>query len=140
MLHLSPGLDFLFDQIYRTLFSLGAQLSFSSLLCALTVATGFFIWQRVKRGRRVRLRTILHALFPRRILRSRSNQADIGYVLFGVFVFGLIFGWAILSYQFVSNAIIASMVALVGPASPSTMPAFVSRDHAGDDRVADELV
>ena len=124
---LSPGLDFLLDQIRRTLFSFGAQLSISSLLCALAVAAGFFIWQRVKRGRRVRARTILRALFPRRILRSRSNQADIGYLLFGVFAFGLVFGWAILSYQFVSNAIIAGLVTLFGPAAHSALPAFVPR-------------
>ena len=127
MPHLPPGLDFLFDQIRRTLFSLGATLSISSLLCAFAVAAGFFAWQRVKRGRRIRVRTILRALFPRRIVRSPSNQADIGYLLFGVFVFGLVFGWAILSYQFVSNAIIAGLVGLFGPASPSALPTFVSR-------------
>ena len=127
MPHLSPGLDFLIEQVRRTLFSFGATLSISSLLCALTVAVGFFVWQRVKRGRRIRLRTILHALFPSRILRSRSNQVDIGYLLFSVFVFGLTFGWAILSYQFVSNAIIAGLVALFGPTTSAALPVLVSR-------------
>ncbi len=127
MQHLSPSFDFLFDHIRRLLFGFGAQLSLTSLLCALIIAAGFFAWQRHKRGRRVRLRTLLRALFPRRMLRHPSNQADIGYLLFSVFVFGLVFGWAILSYQFVGNAIIAGLVALFGPATPSTLPVFVAR-------------
>ena len=45
----------------------------------------------------------------------RSNQADIGYLFFNVFVFSVVFGWAVLSYQFISNGIIAGLVALAGP-------------------------
>ena len=63
----------------------------------------------------MRLRTIWRALFPKRILTHRSNQADIGYLFFNVFVFGVVFGWAVLSYQFISNGIIAGLVALFGP-------------------------
>ncbi len=53
-------------------------------------------------------------------MAHRSNQADIGYLLFNVFVFSVVFGWAILSYQFISNGIIAGLVALAGPVTPST--------------------
>ena len=93
------------------------------LAVALLIATVFFAWQRVRRGRRVRARTILRALFPKRILHSRSNEADIGYLIFNVFVYGVMFGWAVLSYQFISNGIISGLVALFGPVSPSTLPA-----------------
>jgi hypothetical protein len=55
------------------------------------------------------------ALFPRHILRSRSNEADIGYLFFNVFVYDLTFGWAVLSYQFITNAIIADFVDLTPP-------------------------
>jgi sterol desaturase/sphingolipid hydroxylase (fatty acid hydroxylase superfamily) len=87
----------------------------------------FFAWQRHKRGRRIRWRTIARALFPRRILAHRSNQADIFYLFFNVFMFSVVFGWAILSYQFVSNGIIAGLFALFGPVTPSTLPAYVTR-------------
>ena len=87
----------------------------------------FFAWQRHRRGRNIRPRTILRALFPRRILHSPSNQADIGYLFFNVFVFGVVFGWAILSYQFISNGIIAGLVALFGPLTPSTCRPMSSR-------------
>ncbi len=74
----------------------------------------FFIWQRVSRRRRVLARTILRALFPRRILHSRSNEADIGYLFFNVLVYGVMFGWAALSYQFISNGYHSGLVALFG--------------------------
>ena len=87
----------------------------------------FFVWQRVKRGRRVRARTILRALFPKRILHSRSNEADVGYLIFNVFVYGVMLGWAVLSYQFISNGIISGLVALFGPVSPSNLAGYVTR-------------
>lgn len=123
----SAGIAFFFGQMNRLLFSLGSHFSLTSLAAALCVSVLYFAWQRHKRGRRVRLRTILHALFPRRILRHSSNQADIFYLFFNVFVFSMLFGWAILSYQFISNGIIAALVALAGPVTPSALPAYVSR-------------
>lgn len=40
---------------------------------------------------------------------------------------GIVFGWVVLSYQFISNGIIAGLVAAFGPVAPSALPAFVSR-------------
>lgn len=48
-------------------------------------------------------------------MRSRSNQADIGYLFFNVFMFSVVFGWTLLSYQFISNGTIAGLVALADP-------------------------
>ena len=126
-LDFTAGISFFFDQLGRLLFSLGSHFSLSSLFAALLIATLFFVWQRLKRGRRIRVKTIMRALFPRRILHSRSNQADIGYLFFNVFVFGLVFGWAVLSYEFISNGIIAGLVAIAGPVTPSTLPPYLTR-------------
>jgi sterol desaturase/sphingolipid hydroxylase (fatty acid hydroxylase superfamily) len=126
-LDFSAGIAFFFGQLDRLLFSLGSHFSLTSLAAALLVSVLFFAWQRHKRGRRVRLRTILRALFPRRILAHASNQADIGYLFFNVFMFSMLFGWAILSYQFVSNGFIAALNALAGPVTPTTLPVYVSR-------------
>jgi sterol desaturase/sphingolipid hydroxylase (fatty acid hydroxylase superfamily) len=126
-LDFTPGIAFIFGQIGKLLFSVGSHFSLTSLAAAFLIAAFYFVWRRVKRGRRVRVKTIFRALFPKRILRSRSNQADIGYLIFNVFVFGVMFGWAILSYQFISNGIISGLVAVFGPVSPSTLPAYVTR-------------
>ena len=119
----SAGIAFFFGQLSTLFFSLGSSYSLTSLATALVIATLFLAWQRRKRGRRIRMRTIARALFPRR----RSNQADIGYLFFNVFVFGLVFGWAVLSYQFISNGIIAGLIAIAGPVTPSTLSPYVTR-------------
>jgi len=125
--HVSFASQFVLGQISKLFLGPGAQLSVTSLAVALIISAGFFAWQRRKRGRRIRLKTIARALFPRRILRSRSNEADIGYLFFNVFVFSLAFGWAILSYQFITNAIIAGLIGTFGPAAPPALPAYFSR-------------
>jgi len=126
-LDFSAGISYFFGQLGRLLFSLGSHFSITSLFAALIVSALFFARQRHRRGRRIRWRTIARALFPRRIMRHASNQADIFYLFFNVFMFSVLFGWAIFSYQFVSNGIIAGLVALAGPVTPSTLPLYVSR-------------
>jgi sterol desaturase/sphingolipid hydroxylase (fatty acid hydroxylase superfamily) len=126
-LDFSAGIAFFFGQLKRLFFSLGSHFSLTSLLAALIVAALFFAWQRYRRGRRIRLRTLARALFPRRIMTHRSNQADIFYLFFNVFMFSILFGWAILSYQFISNGLIAGMVAVFGPMTPSALSPYVTR-------------
>jgi sterol desaturase/sphingolipid hydroxylase (fatty acid hydroxylase superfamily) len=121
------GIEFFIGQIEHLFFSIGSHFSLTSLGTALIFSALFFAWQRVKRGRRVRLTTIARALFPKRILTSKSNQADIGYLFFNVFVFSVAFGWAVLSYQFISNGIISGLVGLFGPVTPSTLSPYISR-------------
>lgn len=123
----TAGFSFFSGQIGKLLFSLGSSFSLTSLGTALVVATAFFVWQRVKRGRKLHARTLLRALFPKRILASKSNQVDIGYLFFNVFMFGIVFGWAVLSYQTVTNGIIAGLVAVIGPVAPTTLPSYVPR-------------
>jgi sterol desaturase/sphingolipid hydroxylase (fatty acid hydroxylase superfamily) len=126
-LDFSAGIAFFFGQLGRLFLSFGSHFSLSSLAAALAIAALFFVYRRVKRGRRVRFKTIVRALFPKRIVEHRSNQADIFYLFFNVFMFGIVFGWAVLSYQFISNGIISGLVAIVGTPKPSTLPVFVSR-------------
>ena len=123
----SAGISYFFGQLGRLLFSLGSHFSITSLFAALIVSALFFARQRHRRGRRIRWRTIARALFPRRIMRHASNQADIFYLFFNVFMFSVLFGWAVLSYQFISNGIIAGLIALAGPVAPSTWPPYVTR-------------
>jgi sterol desaturase/sphingolipid hydroxylase (fatty acid hydroxylase superfamily) len=126
-LDFSAGITFFFGQLGKLLLSLGSHFSLTSLGTALASAALYFVWRRLKRGRRLRWKTILRALFPKRILASKSNQADIGYLFFNVFVFGVVFGWAVLTYQFVSNGIVSGLVAAFGEVTPSAWPLYVTR-------------
>jgi sterol desaturase/sphingolipid hydroxylase (fatty acid hydroxylase superfamily) len=124
---LAPGIAYFLHQLSKLFFSLGSHFSLTSLACALAIAVAFVAYQRWRRHRRVRLRAILRALFPRRILLSPSNFADLGYLFFNVFLAGLLFGWAALSYQFLTNAIMGALSAALGPTPPTALPAFVAR-------------
>ena len=81
----------------RPFLSFGSELSLTSLACALGVAVAFLAARRLRRGRRIRLKVIMRALFPRRIASHPSTLVDVSYLVFNLFIFGTIFGWALLS-------------------------------------------
>ena len=95
----SPGISYFFGQLSKAFLSPGSHISLLSLFSALGVAVIVLAARRYKKGRRIRLKTLFRALFPKRIVLSKSSFADVGYFYFNVFVFGIIFGWALLSYD-----------------------------------------
>jgi hypothetical protein len=56
---------------------------------------------------------------------SKSSLADLGYFYFNIFLFGLVFGWALLSYEVVSHSVAQGLTAAFGPRSPTALPAYV---------------
>jgi sterol desaturase/sphingolipid hydroxylase (fatty acid hydroxylase superfamily) len=75
--------------------------SLASLVSALCVAILFLGLKR--RGRPLRLRVLLRALFPRRLRRSRSTRADVAFFFFSFFLVGILFGWAVMSMHMIDN-------------------------------------
>jgi sterol desaturase/sphingolipid hydroxylase (fatty acid hydroxylase superfamily) len=123
---IASGFGFVARQLGRLLFSLGSHFSFTSLGASLVIAMVFYAAKRIRRGRKLSPRVILRALFPKRIVNSPSNNADIGYLFFNVLVFGIVFGWAILSYETVTNGIITGLVRLFGEPMPTTLPSWAT--------------
>jgi sterol desaturase/sphingolipid hydroxylase (fatty acid hydroxylase superfamily) len=117
----------IFQRVGGVLLSPGSDFSLTSLGCALLVAAGYVVIRRRRRGRRIRLRVLARALFPRRFARHPSVLIDLGYVFFSLFVFGAIFGWALLSYQVLSNGVIRLLVGTLGPVAPTGLPELASR-------------
>ena len=118
---LSPGISYFFGQLNKAFLAPGSHISLLSLLSALLVALGVLAFRRYKKGRRIRLKALLRALFPKQIVLSKSSLADVGYFYFNVFVFGIIFGWALLSYDSLSRGstdLLTRMFGAVGPALP----------------------
>ena len=124
---LTPAIAYFFNQLSVLLFAPGSHFSLTSLAGALAIAVGFVAWQRHRRGRPIRPRAIVRALFPRRILTSPSHFIDLGFLFYHVFLGGLLFGWTTISYQFLTNGIIGALVATFGPATPTTLPAWAER-------------
>jgi sterol desaturase/sphingolipid hydroxylase (fatty acid hydroxylase superfamily) len=95
--------------------------SLASLLSALCVAVLYLGWKRRRRGRELRMKVLLRALFPRRLRRSASSQADIGYFFFSFFVIAVLFGWAVFSYHVVNNATNEFLAATLGSRHPASL-------------------
>lgn len=123
----SPGIAYFLNKLNDLFLSPGSQYSLTSLLAALCIAAGFIALRLYRKRRRIRFKTIWRALFPEHIVKSPSNGADFGYLYFNTFVYGLAFGWAVFSYQFLSNTIISGMVSAFGPVQPSALPDIAVR-------------
>lgn len=98
----------------------GSTLSLAALVCTLLIAALL----AVPRGRRAMpgWRVWRRALFPRRMLRSASGRADLAYFLFGLFFYGLFFGWAMLSSAAVSTPLAAWLNDTFGRLPTLAMP------------------
>jgi sterol desaturase/sphingolipid hydroxylase (fatty acid hydroxylase superfamily) len=122
----AEGVLALWHKLTKTLLSVGSTFSLTSLLCALCVAALYFAF-RLARRRQLRAGTLLRALFPKRILTSPSLTTDIAYFFLALFVFGVIFGWALVSYQLVSNGVTAFLAGHLGARAPTSLPDLAAR-------------
>ena len=109
------------------LLSVGSTFSLTSLLCALCLAAAVMAVRRRRRNRPLQVRTLVRALFPKRIMTSRSFTTDVLYFLLALFVFGVIFGWALVSYQVVSNAVTGFLAAHFGAREATSLPGIAAR-------------
>jgi sterol desaturase/sphingolipid hydroxylase (fatty acid hydroxylase superfamily) len=126
-LDFSPGIAYFFGQLGKAFLAPGSHVSLLSLASALLIALFVLAIRRYRKGRRIRPRSLLRALFPRHIVRSRSSLADLGYFYFNLFLFGIIFGWALISYEVLSHSVADLLISIFGPTQPTALPAFVSR-------------
>src|SRR5213075_2003102 len=91
-----------------------------SLAAALAIAALVLALRRIRRNRPLRAGTLSRALFPGWLVRHASLHADIAYFCFNVFVYGLIFGWAVLSYKFLSGVVVDALNAAFGAVAPTS--------------------
>ena len=123
----SPGISYFFGQLSKAFLSPGSHISLLSLFSAFCIGLLVLAGRRYRKGRRIRLHALLRALFPRQIVLSRSTLADVGYFYFNLFLFGIIFGWALISYETLSRGVADALTAMFGALPPAPLPAFVSR-------------
>lgn len=115
------------QRVAEPLLSLGSIFSLTSLACALCLAVALLTMRRRLRGRRVRLKVILRALFPRRIASHPSTRIDASYLVFNTFIFAAIFGWGLLSFQAVGNGVNHMLAAAFGALPAPSIPEFARR-------------
>lgn len=99
-----------------TLLSPASICSVYSLGAAILIAFAWFVWRRKSRGRPVAPRTLMRAVFSRRVLLHRSTFADLAYCVLGLAAFGALLGWAVLSTSWISDGVATLLTRGFGPA------------------------
>ena len=74
-LDLSPGISYFFGQLGKAFFALGSHASLLSLAAAFLIAVAFLTLRRYRKGRRIRVKALLRALFPK---TCRDQQIEPG--------------------------------------------------------------
>jgi len=121
------GILYFPQKLARVFLSQGAGFSLTSLFAALLIAATIIAWRRIRRNRPLRAGTLIRGLFPAWLVRHASMHADVGYFAFNVFVYGLVFGWAALSYKFISGLVADTLTASFGPIVPISWPDLLAR-------------
>ena len=89
-----------------------------SLGVALVIALGWLALQRKLRGRRLRMRMLARALFPRRALLHPSTLADLAYCVLSLMFLGALIGWAVVSTSWISDGVAAFLTTRFGVRAP----------------------
>jgi sterol desaturase/sphingolipid hydroxylase (fatty acid hydroxylase superfamily) len=121
------GILYFAQKLDRVFLSLGSGFSLTSLAAALVIAACVIAWRRKRRNRPLRAGTLMRGLFPVWIVRHESMLADLGYFGFNVFVYGLTFGWALLSYKFYSGVVADALTGTFGAMAPTSWPDLLAR-------------
>ena len=108
---------------YSVVLTYSGSLSLWSLGSALCIACAFIVWQRLQKRKKVRVRSLFRALFPRRMLLSPSAKADYAFTIFNSMMVGILFGWAILSFATISMGTSALLAGVFGTVAPTQLPA-----------------
>jgi sterol desaturase/sphingolipid hydroxylase (fatty acid hydroxylase superfamily) len=108
------------NQLFGTFAAPGSSFSVGALALTLTAAAMFAV-----RGRAVSFKTLFRALFPRRLWRTRSGRADMGWFAFSVLGGGAMFAWAIIASSFISGSTASSLTAIFGAPSATLLPAWI---------------
>jgi sterol desaturase/sphingolipid hydroxylase (fatty acid hydroxylase superfamily) len=109
-------ISFVVKPVAATLLPLSSMFSLASLFSALSVAVAFLLFQRRPHKRSISYRVMLRVLFPSWWYRNASFKADVGFLLFSVVIFGGLFGWAMLSADFVSRSVSGALTNQFGAA------------------------
>jgi sterol desaturase/sphingolipid hydroxylase (fatty acid hydroxylase superfamily) len=103
----------------------GSTFSLFALIATGMVAAGWMIGKRPAK-RPLRAKALIRALFPRRLWRSRSGRADIGWFLFSLLGGGAMIGWAVLTADVVDHWLVEALVPMTGAGPMLDAPAWLA--------------
>ena len=104
------------------------MMSFGALFAALLIAlVHFYRTYRRASGRRKRptARRLLSMVFPKRLLRRKTNLFDALMFILNHKVTGLAIVWMVVSYHAISTTVNASLTSFAGPMAPTSLDPWV---------------
>lgn len=114
------------DKFVAVFASPGSLMSLWSLLLALAIAAAYTGRNRWRTRRRVSWKVIRRALFPRALCKSASSRVDVWFLLLNTGCTTLLFGWAMVSMHFFSNAAIDGLTTAFGAMPAASLSVFWS--------------
>jgi sterol desaturase/sphingolipid hydroxylase (fatty acid hydroxylase superfamily) len=102
-----------------------SKYSIQALLCTLVVSAIYICSRRALRGRRIRVRTVMRALFPSWLVRGASFKVDVAYFLIYPPVLAALAGWIFISYEFIYYGTQDSLTDLLGNRASLGWPSAV---------------
>jgi sterol desaturase/sphingolipid hydroxylase (fatty acid hydroxylase superfamily) len=112
--------DMALGQLAGTFLYVGSTFSIGALAASLAIFLAAML--RDKRRRSLRLRVLLRAAFPRRMLRTASGRTDLAYFWGGILFAGVAIGWAV----FAANDVKAALAGVLGPAPALRLPGWAA--------------
>jgi len=106
--------------------SIGSSFSIASLLSALCIAITFLLLSRRPGKKDVKYKVMRRALFPG-WLRRASFRADVWFLLFNLFASAVLFGWTVISAQFISDTVAVVLADIFGVLPKTGLNDFTSR-------------
>lgn len=104
---------------------IGIAITLAALVLTIGVAIRSAIPRRRGR-RRARTGAVIRSLLPRRLIRSASGRADIGWMLFGTLLAGSAIGWALFSSERITAGTAAALAAIFGTPHPVALPGWLA--------------
>ena len=124
---LAKAAEIVLRPLLAQLLAMGSAFSAASLVSALFLAVACLLWPRLGRRRHLRVKALIRALFPRRMIAGASNRADIGLWLFNTFPAVVILGAIIATASGISGPTAKALTDLFGPVAPLALPAGLAR-------------
>jgi sterol desaturase/sphingolipid hydroxylase (fatty acid hydroxylase superfamily) len=111
--------------VVKHVIDIKGSLSVARLLITLGLGLLVFGLFQQRRKRRVQVAALLRAVFPKKLFGA-SFRADIFMAVFNIFIFALIFGWALVSQHVVSKYVFNGLTALGGVPDPTTLSPWIT--------------
>ncbi|MBS0242004.1 MAG: hypothetical protein JSS20_07490, partial [Proteobacteria bacterium] len=105
----------------------GGAFAIGSLFTNLCMGLWLFSRHQRKSRKAVNPKALIRVALPKRIWATASGRTDIGFAVFNMLVFGIMFGWAIVTSHAISNGLNQVLSAHLGQLPEAPIPDLAAK-------------